>query len=249
MIVRSEQMLEFEKAAVRNFENRMIEHVKTFSPPHARVLNREQLREVVQLALRRAPEHGFETDANIQRYLDLMLQLGSHFDSDPQLEWAARVLGDDALPEASLKLSRLDYEATKYLKAVAGPRNEFREQALRRAREHPPLYGSSGQSPQFEAHAENWLRSTYPEKYERLGREGARPLIRAGKAAASQFSMLSDSAAGLLIGLMFLLGSGVFQDPQTPWAASVSRESSVPEADRVKRLYASAQENLNRWLT
>jgi hypothetical protein len=55
----------------------MIERVLTFSPPHRRVLNREQLCEVVQFAKRCAAKHDLETDEHIQRYLELMLQLGS----------------------------------------------------------------------------------------------------------------------------------------------------------------------------
>jgi hypothetical protein len=248
MIIRAEQLVAFEKGMVRNFENRMIEHIQSFSPPHCRILNREQLREVVQLGMVRAKEHGFESQAHIQRYIEIMIQIGSHFDADPQLPWAAKILRDDALVDADLRLGRLDYDTTSYLLVVAGPHNELRDQALRRAKANPPPYGFWGRSPELEAKSEQWLKSTYPEKCEFLGAGGVRALIGAGEARAARFAIISDSGVELLIALMFFLGSSFDEDPQTPWAAPILRDSDVPEQDRVTRLQAVAWETLDQWL-
>jgi hypothetical protein len=79
-------------------------------------------------------------------------------------------------------MCRLGYEEPKYLRAVAGPHNEYRERSLRRVRERPPWYVSWGQSPQFEVQTQTGCGPRIL-KNTSSGRDSAYSLFQSGSAA------------------------------------------------------------------
>ncbi len=91
--IRPEQMEAFEAAALKGFEDRMVEHLRNFSPKHAQVLDEEALRTVVRYGIEHAESHGLTSERSIRIYTETMLMLGSNFDVDQQYPWAAEILG------------------------------------------------------------------------------------------------------------------------------------------------------------
>src|SRR5438094_179214 len=98
MIIREDQMRTFAEAAAREFEGRMLERLRTHFPKHEVYLGEPQLRVLVRLAVERAQSHVLMAERSIALYLDLMCVLGSGFDTDPQLPWAAAILADRSFP-------------------------------------------------------------------------------------------------------------------------------------------------------
>ena len=90
--IRSEQISVFEIAAVRNFEDRMLAHLKDFAPNHSKILSDDELRVVIRYGMKKAEDHGFTSERSIRIYTELILMLGSSFDTDPQLPWAEELL-------------------------------------------------------------------------------------------------------------------------------------------------------------
>src|SRR5262249_49580960 len=79
MKIRKDQIDVFEKAAVRNFEDRMVEHLKNFAPKHIKLLTEDQVRDVIRHGMKKAESHRFTSERSLRIYTELILMLGSGF--------------------------------------------------------------------------------------------------------------------------------------------------------------------------
>jgi hypothetical protein len=94
--IRKEQYEELGKISLKRFEDNMVEHIKEFFPENYDALGETVVRKVIEYGVERAEAHGFETEPDVNMYIDLMFLLGSHFDTDPQLPWAAEILQEES---------------------------------------------------------------------------------------------------------------------------------------------------------
>ncbi len=245
MIVRAEQMAEFEKASVHNWENRMVDYIRQFSPRHGRLVEHEHLREAVQLAMQNAGEYGITAQTHLRRYIELMVLLGSRFDRDEQYSWASTVLTDEGIDDPDVKMARLDYEAVQYIEMALGSSGQIRDAALRRAR--ASLNNLRGPAGGADIEIARWLHFAYPEKLQHLGRTGVLGLIGAARALAARLE-IGPGAAGVLAGLAALFGSGFTDDPLVRWPAPALKATVGREQDRVDALIAAAERYIGYWL-
>jgi len=90
LVMRKPQMEAFEHVAAQRFAEGLLDHFQTFFPQHAAVLGNAQLQRALRYGLQRAESRGLGTERAVYLYIALMFMLGSGFDEDPQLPWAAR---------------------------------------------------------------------------------------------------------------------------------------------------------------
>lgn len=95
LVMRKSQMEAFENVAVQRFEEGLLDHLQTFFPQHAATLGETQLGRVARYGLQRAESRGLKTERAVYLYVALMFVLGSRFDEDPQLPWAAREVEEE----------------------------------------------------------------------------------------------------------------------------------------------------------
>lgn len=107
MVIRSEQMLALKQACNKAFEERMLARIRQYFPKHAELLSEDQLRVLIALALKRARSHDLVSERNVALYLDLTCLLGSGFDIDPQIPWAAEILADRSFPTPDARADKL----------------------------------------------------------------------------------------------------------------------------------------------
>ena len=249
MKIRKEQMEAFSEAGAQHFEDHMVEYLWEYFPGQCEVLTEDVVRTVIRHGMERAGNHEIETERDLSYYITLMFLLGSHFDEDPQVPWAADMLADENLRDDLYRLDRLYARAMEYLDEAAGENDEHLDELAR-------LHGKSIDDLQddgegdFETRMLAQLRSLYSKKLEALGEDIARALLKTGRKQAKGHGLTADRSAGVFISLMFLLGSGFDVDPQFPWAAEVLGDRSIRGEDaRTDALYAAAQAYLRRWLT
>ena len=252
LVIRETQMMAFEKAAIRNFENRMIEHLEEFFPRHCAILGSDQVRKVIRLGLERAEKYGLISERDVHLYVGLMFMLGSYFDCDLQLPWAAKILTDKYILDPNVRASRLYDRAMAYLNGSAGKDNQYLERALRKARELPvSALSRAGEDKQisFGDYMLKLLYSLFPEKYEAVGDPNVRQLVRQGYQSARGYNLSSDPGISTYICLMLMLGSSFDRDPQYPWAEAVLSNASLSDpARKGESLYKSAMAHLEKWL-
>jgi hypothetical protein len=111
--IRHEQMSEFSESTYLNFENRMLIHLRKFFPERCEALGEENCSELIEYGVRRAAAHGFTSERNVCKYLDLMMCFGPDFDENPELKWPGPILGDETLKNPNYKMQLL-FEAGIY---------------------------------------------------------------------------------------------------------------------------------------
>jgi hypothetical protein len=257
VLIRAEQMEAFEHAAVRSFEDSVLKHLKNFAPDHFRILTEDEILQVIRHGMKRAELHGFTSRRSLRIYIELMLMLGSGFDADPQLPWAAELLNDKTITGEVARIERLRDKAWEYFDQmlpdfgdVAGDarRKEFVEQIRQLRQEHHAVLPRSP-SPRFYARVSALLNQGLLEKRELLCEKLVRGLIDDGIHLARSYQVMSEQGALLFVTAMFIFGSGFDKDPQLPWAAKVLNDQLLAgEQERVDRFFAVAIEALKRWL-
>jgi hypothetical protein len=237
LVIRQDQMHVFKRAALKKFEDELVEHLKTFAPKLFEIRGKECIRKTVQMGMQRAREYGFTYRGPIRFYLEAMFSLGSDFDTDPQMPWALELL--TTTEEASDQMSRADQlyrQLIIYMNKVMGPDNRFAITALRRL--------STADQDVFMLPSDHFsafftlFRSYYPEKYTHVGEEQLTILINKGKETAKKFGLDSIQGKSLIIILMFAIGHGITRDPLYPWVKdTLTSPQFEGEGERVNRLF------------
>ncbi len=261
LVIRKSQIDAFEKVAVRRFEEGLLDHLRGFFPQHAAILGETPLQRVVRYGLRRAESRGLGTERAIYLYIALMFMLGSRFDEDPQMPWALQEVetekATDAKPEVSMiattsaettgeaasekesdapretadaRIERVYGQAMAFLDQTVGPDNEFLRQSLSVLRQSQ-LFEGLPTAPSFGHRLLLLLQMLAPEKYQVLGEELLRHLVRHGYENAKRHGMTTEYGIMNYVALTFVLGSGFDRDPLYPWAAA----SELGQTDPAQR--------------
>lgn len=238
MVIRPEQMMAFEQAARRRFEDEMVVHSKDFSPRLCEVIGEEQLRAALRPTIERAEGYGFTNRGPIRLLVEMMFLCGSGFDTDPQYPALGKVLrsaGDQ------MERAQLIHEGhNDYLERVSGPgavnvKNALSD-LLKLAR--TPLTVAPGHL------VETLLRgmtSTFPQKVAYVGEAGLKTLIDEGIAEAQRYHFEGERPVGLLVILKFAFGHRCTDDPLYPWIArTLQDERTVSPSARAERLEEKA---------
>jgi len=88
--------------------------------PEARDLPAAHLRDIVAHGHRRAAAHGFVTEQDVCKFLNLMFTFGHAFDEDPRLPWVEPFLGGALRPDPTLRINRLCRRAADHLDQAQG---------------------------------------------------------------------------------------------------------------------------------
>lgn len=252
LVMRDAQMTTFEQAAVHNFENRLLEHLKEFFPRHCEILGEEQVRKVIRLGIERAEQYELVSERDLHLYVGLMFMLGSYFDQDPQLPWAARILKDENIVDPSDRADKLHDRAMAFLNEAAGQESQYEERALRKFCELPTsALSRTGEDKElsFGDYMLKLLYALFPEKYQAVGDPAIRQLVRQGYQSARSYGLTDEKGSAIYISLMFVLGGGFDSDPQYPWAEAVLKDAeSVDSEKKWELLYKSALVRLGQWL-
>ena len=251
LVMRDAQMGTFEQAAVHNFENRLLSHLKEFFPRHCEILGDEQVRKVIRLGIERAEQYELFSERDLHLYVGLMFMLGSYFDQDPQLPWAAKILTDENIVYPNDRADQLYDRAMVFLNEAAGKENQYLEIALRKVREFPvSALTRTGENRDlsFGDYALKSLYALFPEKYEAVGDSAIRQMIRQGYQSARGYGLTGEAGIATYIGLMFMLGSGFDRDPRYPWAEAILTDAVLSDPVRKgEALYQSAMAYLDQW--
>jgi len=246
IVIRSQQIQQLRNAALLHFEQLMVIHLNHYAEQHCKVIGEEMVREVVRLGINRAEEYGFTCRGPVRFYLELMFNLGSHFDTDPQYPWAADTLNDQKINDQMGRSEILYNRAMDYFTKVAGPDNLYAQQALHKIflsvqQLQPPLeLLNVAQSIQTQ------LAQSYPQKYEYVGDEAFQKLIAEGVETSKAYQCGFPRGVYLVILLMITLGHGITDDPLYPWVKRTLKDPLISNSEnRINRLEHKAITYLN----
>ncbi len=101
-VIRKQHMDACAEVAMRNYEDRVLEHLRESFPGKVQELGEAKTRESICDAVQKAKGHGLISERDACIFVDLTFKLGKDFDQDPQYPWAAEILeGRDRQPPAT----------------------------------------------------------------------------------------------------------------------------------------------------
>lgn len=254
--IRREQIEVFEQVAARNFEDRMVNHLREFTPRHFRILQEADIRRVIRYGMERAQSHDLTSERNVRLYIEMMFMLGGHFDADPQLPWAAEILSDREITDEVVRVDRLNEKAWDYVdhvlldyRSVEGTADNSRLIGeLRKIRQVRDEVLSPPDVPEFYRNTLTRLGEIFPHKCEYVGELSLRRLIQRGITSAQNHRIAKERGIVIFIAMMFVLGGGFDSDPLVPWASAILRNPNITdETEKANRLYAGAISTLRQW--
>lgn len=247
--IRSQQVQTFEQAALAAFELRMVDHLRTYFPWHYRIWGPETTRRIVQYGCKKAQTYGFTTERNICLYLTLMATLGGNFDCDPQLPWVTPILSDATLREPTARIDRLTDQAMEFLDLTVGQKDHYLNRALLRVRNELAELLADPSLPDVMTHALVMLRTLFPQKYRVVGEPCLQGLVKDGVRRATTYGITTRYGQLLVVGLMFMFGSGFDTDPQLPDFALILQDANLAAQQKAEKLHQLALEYVEKWVT
>jgi hypothetical protein len=203
----------------------------------------------VQYGRKKAHEYGFTTERNICLYLTLMATLGGNFDTDPQLPWAPQILADATLREPAARIDRLTDQAMEFLDLTVGQKDHYLNRALLRVRNELAEILADPSFPDVPTHALAMLRKLFPQKYRVVGESCLHELVKDGIRQANTYGLTTRYGHLLVIGLMFMFGSGFDTDPQLPDFAVILKDPNLAAQQKAEKLHQLALEYVEKWMT
>ncbi|MBZ5715389.1 hypothetical protein [Nannocystis pusilla] len=243
----------FERAALADFEARMLAHLKRFSPRHLRIVGDPELRELIVVGHERAEQYGLVSERSKRIYIELMLMFGSGFDDDPQHVWAVEPLraGDGEY----VRVDRLRDAAWGHLDRTAGDDLDAagRSQPGRAAAQvqrfaQPERAQSDEAGLDLRARLVALLRQVFPARCADIGEPALVRTVEQALAKARSFALTSERGQALFVGLAVMFGADFHRDPQFAWAGRALAEvGSANERARIEALLRGATGCLDRF--
>lgn len=248
------QQAAFERAALADFEGRMLAHLRRFSPRHLRIVGDAELGGLIVVGQKRAELYGLVSERSARIYIEMMVMFGIGFDADPQHVWASEPLrgGDDEHARAD----RLHAAAWRHVDRTAGEDldGDGRVVPGRAVAQLQQFAREPEQAPIDETLLDLRVRlvgqaqRVFPRKCEDIGEAAVVRAVKHALATARTFGLVGERGLALFAGLAVMLGAEFYHDPQFMWAKRALGDASIPdERTRVDRMHRGAMDCLERF--
>ncbi len=219
LTIRREQMEALEDAQRHQFALEIVEHLRSYSPTHAARIGDPALYQVARSGLARAEQYGFTLRGPVRLFIELMVLLGSYFDTDPQYPWAGKILNDRSTSDEMTRANLLQEQAVKFYDTVLGPDYQYEHAAIRCLRAEDFEGFPELDAMPFRSELLRRLGTIYPEKANYVGPASLAILLDNATQLANYYSMETPAGVALVTALGFALGYRCDIDPQFPWIA------------------------------
>lgn len=254
LTIRKKLMEAFRAEAQLDFEERMIAHLRLFSPVHFKLLDVEQVRSAIREGIARAAVHDLTSERSVRYYVDVMFLVGGGFDKDPLLPWARTILAQQDQEET--RVDRLYAAAWVQLERTLEDQGDIDGTddpprflpELRRLRTESEALLTTATLPDFRARITERLTTLFARTSEHAGAEAVSAALDHGIALAATHGIVTERGIAVFIIMIFFLGAGFTQDPLLPWVSAILDDDTLDgPAARVERLYTGTVAYLGQW--
>ncbi|HVE57249.1 MAG TPA: hypothetical protein VNB22_10505 [Pyrinomonadaceae bacterium] len=116
MIIREEQQQALAESMQKDFEDRMVVHLRSGFAEEVKDRDELNLREFIQRGIDKAFFYGITIEADVSRFIEYMICYGERFDTNKNVEWVQPPLNSEKLngTEKMDAIDRLNYIALYY---------------------------------------------------------------------------------------------------------------------------------------
>jgi hypothetical protein len=95
------------EAMLKQFEDRMITHLRVACPEQTREMSAPELRGTIRAGMDSAAKYDITSEVDIRRYLECVVVYGPDFDTNAKTAWAGSILNNKKL-SGTEKMNRVD---------------------------------------------------------------------------------------------------------------------------------------------
>jgi hypothetical protein len=241
LVIRKEQIEVLKQVPLAVFKQKMVALLREDFPRDCEILGDEQIRKVLELGIGRAKGYGFDTRGDVCDYIVLMFKLGSFFDEDPLLPWAAELLKGREEFVPSDVIWDLYARAGDYCQSVAGDDGRYYRAALKKFHETPFESFAKAAAGDLTRELGTLIKGLYPQRHQASPEDILEKMGVLGRASAGGYGLETPEGTLLYCVLMFMFGSHFDRDPLHPWAGVVLKHSTIEESGtKARRLHEAA---------
>jgi hypothetical protein len=214
-------------------------------PKRARLLGDEQVGRFITLIAEKCQTHRLERVSDRCQFLDLACSLGSHFDTDLQLEHIVAPYLSTAAEEPG-QLTVLNQQLGQVFVRSMGERLDIYLTALERLKilqlnQLPYMYE--------EQHVVDYVRSLYPERAQYVPIHQMFGLLAQDQNWFQEQRITTFHGQAVILALQFFLGHKVFDDPLYPWVKVHFADNHINQENvRLTELVAYTQRRIRKEL-
>jgi hypothetical protein len=90
--IRKAQMDSLSEARLKQFEDRMVVHLRAACPEETRATTDSELRSTIRTGMDDAAKYEITSEVDVRRYLECVVVYGPDFDTNPKTAWAGPLL-------------------------------------------------------------------------------------------------------------------------------------------------------------
>lgn len=223
LVIRSQQMDHLRQQSETGFIRSMAVHCREYLPKYCESLNDEDLLVAARRSVTRAHGHGLTQRGPVRLFIDLSIDLGMGFDTDPLCPWATETLRRDQ-PQMK-RMKRMHKQAVLYLTHSKRDRRQYYRDALELWRfytSHRFDFSPERKHEQFITLISEFL----PGKSSVIPASGIQTLIDSSEySGQNRYGFRHPKAQGLLALLAVIVGHEYNQDPFLPWIEVIFQEA------------------------
>ncbi len=248
MIIRKQQFDTLTGTAESGYTEGAVRHLRRYDPLLAAAAGQAGLEQVAAEGLEKARKYNLGSGRELQLYLQLMMSLGSAFDTDPQFAWLQPFLREMEGVSTVERARLLHFHARAYLERAYGEKGEHGETALERTmqltRDRLQRAGAD-----FDTSGPKLIEWLHPQRLEYLDSEAVAGLTANARQQAGEAGLPAPEGAVFLFLLMFAFGHRVCADPLHPWLRKELADRGSEDSNaRMDRLIARTQTYLTMML-
>ncbi len=107
LMIRDEQMEVLSKYMLKQFEDRMVSHLKKNFANETRGTSDLVLRKTMRISIDKAAKYNVTDETDVKRYLEYVVRYGLDFDTNQNLIWATKILCEGNMTGTE-KMNQLD---------------------------------------------------------------------------------------------------------------------------------------------
>lgn len=227
-----------------NYQERAVSFLREQFGPAARLLDDEQVGEVVKLAYSHARDRGIKTERDHLKYLIPVMFWGSYFESDPlyrQYMVKAWWIDTEGKETASTYVGAITEQVDVWLKDVA----EDISQPKRIMKAFSELYSSEPPKKMSSAFLSYHMENIWPERYKKMSANMRLQFMNKAYGTAHQNNFTGVDGVGYACLAMYF-GHQLWDDPRYPWAAKALADNGRSAEERRLALGNSVFEYWNK---
>ena len=257
LTIRPEQLDVLKRASVQKFEDRMVDHLNAFTPRHFKILNEDEIRDVIQHGRELAKQHGYRSERSVRLYIEMMFMLGSGFFTDPQYSWISQIVDRQADVNASASIDLINKKTWELVEQASldyiDPNGNFDPsrfiEQLRKLHDGLDQFASALVKSESTPDISQLLQNAFPHKFNYIGATAVQHLTAEANQKTALYQIFTQRGVAIFAAMMFILGSGFDHDPILPWVPAILKDPSLSaENEKIDRLHTEALNQLQMFL-